>query len=154
MPADLLGQVADLALDPAPLEPVAEARPAESPAMRAFLRVDQVLRIGDGVTVRVLDFGHKGDLTCLRWALQTPAHYIGMIGSKRKVSEISKVLESEGVPAEKLERAHSPIGLEIGALTPEEIAVSIVAEMIAVRRNAVPSVPAMTYKRKAQPAPE
>ena len=97
--------------------------------------------------------GHKGDLTCLRWALQTPAHYIGMIGSKRKVSEISKVLESEGVPPERLEQVHSPIGLGIGALTPEEIAVSIVAEMIAVRRNAVPSVPAMTYKRQAQPAP-
>ena len=98
--------------------------------------------------------GHTGDLACLRWALGTPARYIGMIGSKRKFIEISKVLESEGVPAERLERVHSPIGLDIGALTPEEIAVSIVAEMIAVRRNAVPSVPTMAHKRKAQPAVE
>jgi len=89
--------------------------------------------------------GHKGDLTCLRWALGTPARYIGMIGSKRKFIEIAKVLESEGVPAEKLERVHSPVGLDIGALTPEEIAVAIVAEMIAVRRNATSSVASMAY---------
>ncbi len=94
--------------------------------------------------------GHKGDLTCLRWALTTPARYIGMIGSKRKFIEISKVLEGEGVPVEKFERVHSPIGLEIGALTPEEIAVAVVAEMIAVRRNATPSAPSMAYKPKAQ----
>ena len=93
--------------------------------------------------------GHKGDLDCLRWALTTPARYIGMIGSKRKFIEISKVLEREGVPAEKLERVHSPIGLDIGALTPEEIAVSIVAEMVAVRRNAAPSRPSLAYKPKA-----
>jgi len=94
--------------------------------------------------------GHKGDLTCLRWALTTPARYIGMIGSKRKFIEISKVLESEGVPAEKLERVYSPVGLDIGALTPEEIAVAIVAELIAVRRNAAAGVPSLAYKRKAE----
>jgi xanthine dehydrogenase accessory factor len=93
--------------------------------------------------------GHKGDLDCLRWALNTPARYIGMIGSKRKLIEISKVLEREGVAAEKLARVHSPIGLDIGALTPEEIAVSIVAEMIAVRRHAAPSHPSLAYKPKA-----
>src|SRR5438876_47813 len=80
--------------------------------------------------------GHKGDLTCLRWALKTPARYVGMIGSRRKFIEISKVLESEGVPPERLERVFSPIGLDVGAITPEEIAVAVVAEMIAVRRNA------------------
>jgi len=94
--------------------------------------------------------GHKGDLTCLRWALTTPARYIGMIGSKRKFIEISKVLESEGVPAEKLERVYSPVGLDIGALTPEEIAVAIVAELIAVRRNAVARVPSLAHKKKAE----
>jgi len=97
--------------------------------------------------------GHKGDLICLRWAVTTPARYIGMIGSKRKVIEIFKALESAGVPRERLARVHAPVGLDIGALTPEEIAVAIVAEMIAVRRNAVPSLPAMAYKPKAQHAP-
>jgi xanthine dehydrogenase accessory factor len=93
--------------------------------------------------------GHKGDLDCLRWALSTPARYIGMIGSRRKLIEISKVLEGEGLPAEKLEGVHSPIGLDIGALTPEEIAVAIVAEMIAVRRQAASSHPSLAHKSKA-----
>jgi len=97
--------------------------------------------------------GHKGDLDCLRWAVTTGARYIGMIGSKRKFIEICKVLEGEGVPAEQLERVHSPIGLDIGALTPEEIAVSIVAEMIAVRRGANPSAPSLAYKSQARQTP-
>jgi len=80
--------------------------------------------------------GHRDDMRVLRWAVGTPARYVGMIGSKRKVIEIVKFLENEGVPAAQLERVHAPIGLEIGAVTPEEIAVSIVAEMIAVRRHA------------------
>lgn len=74
----------------------------------------------------------------LRWAVGTPARYIGMIGSRRKVLEIVQYLqEKEGIAASQLARVHAPIGLEIGAITPEEIAVSIVAEMIAVRRNAL-----------------
>jgi xanthine dehydrogenase accessory factor len=96
--------------------------------------------------------GHKGDLDCLRWAVTTEARYIGMIGSKRKFIEICKVLEREGVPPERIDCVHSPIGLDIGALTPEEIAVSIVAEMIAVRRNSTPSVPSLAYKPKVQQA--
>ena len=108
------------------------------------------LRINDFSYLVLVTRGHQGDLTCLRWALGTPARYVGMIGSKRKFIEIAKVLESEGVPAEKIERVHSPVGLAIGALTPEEIAVAIVAEMIAVRRGAAPSVPSMALRRKAE----
>lgn len=84
--------------------------------------------------------GHRDDMRVLRWAAGTAARYVGMIGSKRKVIEIIKFLETEGVPAAQLARVHAPIGLEIGAITPEEIAVSIVAEMIAVRRNALQDV--------------
>jgi xanthine dehydrogenase accessory factor len=73
-----------------------------------------------------------------------------MIGSKRKFIEICKVLESEGVPAGKLERVHSPIGLDIGALTPDEIGVAVVAEMIAIRRNATAAVSSLSYKHKVQ----
>jgi xanthine dehydrogenase accessory factor len=80
--------------------------------------------------------GHKDDMRVLAWAVNTDARYIGMIGSKRKVISVYKALEKEGYAPEKFERVHAPVGIEIGALTPEEIAVSISAELIAVRRNA------------------
>jgi xanthine dehydrogenase accessory factor len=80
--------------------------------------------------------GHKDDMRVLAWASDTEARYVGMIGSRRKVIAVYKALEKEGFPAQKFDRVHAPVGLEIGALTPEEIAVSIVAELIAVRRNA------------------
>ncbi|MGD1210901.1 MAG: XdhC/CoxI family protein [Candidatus Acidiferrales bacterium] len=80
--------------------------------------------------------GHKDDMRVLAWAVRTAARYIGMIGSKRKVLSVYKALEKEGYSPEEFERVHAPVGLDIGALTPEEIAVSITAELIAVRRNA------------------
>ena len=107
------------------------------------------LKVNDFSYLVITTRGHKGDLTCLRWAVTTPARYIGMIGSKRKLIEFYQVLENEAVAIEKLERVHSPVGLDIGALTPQEIAVAVVAEMIAVRRNALPSLPQLAYKPKA-----
>ncbi|MBI4467470.1 MAG: XdhC family protein [Acidobacteria bacterium] len=97
--------------------------------------------------------GHKDDMRVLRWAAGTRARYIGMIGSKRKVLSIYKVLESEGIPRDRLERVRAPIGIDIGAITPEEIGVSIVAEMIAVRRNA-PRPGSKTVGTKAHTATE
>jgi len=82
--------------------------------------------------------GHREDMRVLRWGVDTPARYIGMIGSQRKVIVIYKRLESEGIAPEKLARVYAPIGLEIGAITPEEIAIAIVAELIAIRRGASP----------------
>jgi len=80
--------------------------------------------------------GHKEDMRVLAWAVRTGARYVGMIGSRRKVHSVYKVLENEGFHPEEFQNVHAPIGLEIGALAPEEIAISIVAELIAVRRNA------------------
>jgi len=80
--------------------------------------------------------GHKDDMRVLAWAVRTEARYIGMIGSKRKVLSVYKALEREGYSETEFERVHAPVGLDIGALTPEEIAISITAELIAVRRNA------------------
>jgi len=79
--------------------------------------------------------GHRDDMRILRWAVTTRARYIGMIGSRRKVATIYKELEKEGVPASSFECVNAPVGLEIGAVTPEEIAVAIVAEMIACKRK-------------------
>jgi xanthine dehydrogenase accessory factor len=91
---------------------------------------------GPSTYLVIVTRGHKEDMRVLEWAAGTPAKYIGMIGSKRKVIEVYRALEKKGIPAEKLERVHAPVGLEIGALTPEEIAVSIAAELIAIRRSA------------------
>ncbi len=77
---------------------------------------------------------HKDDLPALRAALTTKAGYIGLIGSKRRVLQAIRILLKEGVTHEQLERVNAPIGLDIGAETPEEIAVSIVAEIIQRRR--------------------
>jgi xanthine dehydrogenase accessory factor len=89
--------------------------------------------------------GHRDDMRILRWAVQTRARYIGMIGSKRKVIEIFKTLQKEGVPEHLFDRVHAPIGLDIGAITPEEIAVAITAELIAIRRHAGAGLPHMSW---------
>jgi xanthine dehydrogenase accessory factor len=80
--------------------------------------------------------GHKDDMRVLAWAVRTPARYIGMIGSKRKVISVYKALERDGYSPEEFAHVNAPVGLDIGALSPEEIAISITAELIAVRRNA------------------
>lgn len=77
--------------------------------------------------------GHLHDQVILKQALKTKAVYIGMIGSKRKREEIYRSLEAEGISKASLEAVHSPIGLQIGAESPEEIAVSITAELIQAR---------------------
>jgi xanthine dehydrogenase accessory factor len=97
--------------------------------------------------------GHRDDMRILRWAVQTRARYVGMIGSKRKVIEISKALQAEGLPAHLFERVHSPIGLDIGAVTPEEIGVAITAELIALRRHATAALPHLSWFKAAGKAP-
>jgi xanthine dehydrogenase accessory factor len=89
--------------------------------------------------------GHRDDMHVLRWAVQTRAKYIGMIGSKRKTITIFRELTEEGIPSELFERVHAPVGLDIGAITPEEIAVAITAELIAVRRHAERALPHMSW---------
>ncbi|HEV2397108.1 MAG TPA: XdhC/CoxI family protein [Candidatus Sulfotelmatobacter sp.] len=97
--------------------------------------------------------GHHDDMRLLRWAVQTRARYIGMIGSKRKVIGIFKTLHEEGLPAHLFERVHAPIGIDIGAVTPEEIAVAITAELIAFRRHATSTLPHMSwFGKKTQDA--
>ena len=97
--------------------------------------------------------GHRDDMRVLRWAVQTRARYVGMIGSKRKTIAIFRELTKEGIPAHLFDRVHAPVGLDIGAVTPEEIAVAITAELIAVRRHAERALPHMSWFKMRSEAP-
>ena len=94
------------------------------------------LPVHEGSYLVIVTRGHRDDMRVLKWAAGANARYIAMIGSKRKVLNVIRELEKEGIPASQFERIFAPMGLEIGAISPEEIAVSVAAEMIAVRRNA------------------
>jgi xanthine dehydrogenase accessory factor len=102
----------------------------------------------EGSYIVIVTRGHRDDMRVLRWAVDTRARYLGMIGSKRKTISIYKELEKQGIAAEKFANVHAPVGLEIGAVTPEEIAVSIVAEMIAERRHALPEISSKKYEHR------
>jgi len=91
------------------------------------------MSLGEDDYVLIATRGHPFDLSSLRWAMQTGAGYIGMIGSRRKRDLIYKVLREEGITDQQLEQVHSPIGISIGAQTPEEIAISMAAQLIQVR---------------------
>jgi xanthine dehydrogenase accessory factor len=95
----------------------------------------------DPITVSQTSFiliatrGHDHDQAVLEQALQTSACYIGMVGSRRKTQIIVQNLLEKGIPPETLSRLYAPIGIDIGSETPEEIAVSVVAELIAILRG-------------------
>ena len=92
--------------------------------------------------------GHTHDLDALRALTQSSLRYLGLIGSKAKVKRIFDVLREEGLSVDALRAVHAPIGLDIGAITPQEIAVSIVAELIAVRHGKIedPNIAAVTMR--------
>jgi xanthine dehydrogenase accessory factor len=100
---------------------------------------------GESAYIVIATRGHRDDMRILRWAVQTPARYIGMVGSRRKAITVMRELVAEGLKPELFDRVHSPVGLDIGAVTPEEIAVSIVAELIGVRRHAERALPHMSW---------
>ena len=89
--------------------------------------------------------GHRDDMRVLRWAVQTRARYVGMIGSKRKTMTIFRELVKEGLSESLFEPVHAPVGLDIGAITPEEIAIAITAELVAVRRRVERPLPHMSW---------
>jgi len=101
-----------------------------------YEEVFPALAIHEGSYVIIVTRGHRDDMRILKLAIETPARYIAMIGSKRKVLNVIRELEKEGIPRSAFERMHAPMGLDIGAISPEEIAIAVAAEMIAVRRGA------------------
>jgi len=86
--------------------------------------------ISSSTAVVIVTRGHQYDEACLKSVLGSNAIYLGMIGSRRRVLSVFKKLESEGVSERELQRVHAPIGLKIGARSPQEIAVAILAEII------------------------
>lgn len=102
--------------------------------VETFDTVFDKININKNSYIVIVTKGHKHDEIVLEQAVKTNAKYIGMVGSKRKVLTIFKHLQERGVPMETLSRVHSPIGVSIGAVTPEEIALSIVCELVKIRR--------------------
>src|SRR5690242_1864517 len=110
-----------------------------------FERIIARLAPNESSYLVIVTRGHRDDMRILRWAVQTRARYIGMIGSKRKTITIFRELTKEGIAENLFDRVHAPVGLDIGAITPEEIAVAITAELIAARRRVERRLPHMSW---------
>ncbi len=115
--------------------------PARYPEGVRLVRVEHdftgdLPRIPSGAHVAVLTRCHRTDLAAVRHSLGRQAAYVGLIGSRRKVATVLRRAAEMGTPRDLLSEVRGPIGLPIGAETPEEIAVSILAEMIAVKNTA------------------
>lgn len=108
---------------------------ADEVLVSEFEEAFERLTLDDNSFVVIVTRGHLHDRLCLERSLATDAAYIGMVGSRAKIKKTYNALEEAGVPRERLEQVHSPIGLDIRARLPEEIAVSIVAELIYVRNS-------------------
>lgn len=104
-----------------------------------FASAARRMTVGPNTYAVVVTRGHKGDAEALEAVLGHGARFVGLLGSRPKLVHIVAALEERGVPREELARIHCPLGIEIGAVTPEEIAVSVLAEMIAVRRGVDPA---------------
>jgi xanthine dehydrogenase accessory factor len=91
---------------------------------------------GRGVSVAVVTRGHNEDEQCMHAVMRANPDYVGLIGSKRRTSIVIERLSESGVPDDELKKIHAPIGLDIGAVTPEEVALSILSEIVAERRSA------------------
>ena len=101
---------------------------------------------GRGVSIAIVTRGHKQDEECLRATLNAEPDYIGMIGSKRRTNIVLQKLRDEGADEKKLTKVRAPIGLDIGAVSPEEVALAILAEIVAERRGGT-GAPLSTWRR-------
>jgi xanthine dehydrogenase accessory factor len=97
--------------------------------------VRQAVGNGKGVSLAVVTRGHNEDEQCMRAAMMTNPDYVGLIGSKRRTSIVINRLREAGATDEQVKGIHAPIGLDIGAVTPEEVALAILAEIVSVRRG-------------------
>lgn len=95
----------------------------------------EAIATGQGVSVAIVTRGHKQDEDCLRAAISANPFYIGMIGSKRRTNIVLDKLREEGADRDQLKKVRAPVGLDIGAVSPEEVALAILAEIVAERRG-------------------
>jgi xanthine dehydrogenase accessory factor len=112
---------------------------AQSVICDNFHQVLKKLGIDSGTAVIIVTRGHRYDMECLRATMDSNCRYLGMIGSRRRIREILKVLREEGAPEDLEQRLRAPIGLDIKAQTPAEIAVSIAAEVVSAFRGGLGS---------------
>lgn len=111
---------------------------AELTLAEDFNKAFSKLQINKSSYIVIVTREHQYDKLVLEWALGTQARYIGLLGSKNRNKAVFSHLLAKGIPQEQLNKVCAPIGLEIHAQTPEEIAVSILAEIIKVRRSRLP----------------
>lgn len=103
---------------------------------------------GRGVSVAVVTRGHNEDEQCMQTAVRTSPDYLGLIGSKRRTSIVIDRLRDAGIPEEQLKKIRAPIGLDIGAVSPEEVALAIMSEIVAERRGGT-GLPLSAWRRKS-----
>lgn len=101
----------------------------------SFDEIEDHVKLGPASSIVIATRGHVNDMDCLRKVVRYPVAYLGMIGSRRKVKAIREQLMEDGIEMKRIEQVHMPIGLDLGAQTPAEIAVCIAAEMIKDRRG-------------------
>ena len=101
---------------------------------------------GGGVSVAIVTRGHKQDEECLRSTIASSPDYIGMIGSKRRTNIVLDKLREEGADENELKKVRAPIGLDIGAVSPEEVALAILAEIVSARRGGT-GAPLSSWRR-------
>lgn len=107
---------------------------AEKVICESFEKCFDLISLNKSTFVVIITRGHRHDMHCLKQVLNQDTAYVGMIGSKRRVKGAMEQLLNEGYSQEKLDKVNAPIGLEIGAITPEEIAFSIISQVIKYRR--------------------
>lgn len=101
---------------------------------------------GRGVSVAVVTRGHNEDEECLRAVMSTQPDYVGLIGSKRRTNIVLERLREAGVDENRLRKVRAPIGLDIGAVSPQEVALAILAEIVAERRGGA-GIPLSAWRR-------
>jgi len=112
---------------------------AEKVICQDFIKSIDMLDLNKSAFVVIVTRGHRHDSDCLKQVLEHDTAYTGMIGSRRRVQSVREQLMNEGYSKEVIDKVKAPIGLEIGAVTPEEIAISIIAQVISCKRLAAAS---------------